>query len=83
MTKSFARVFGKTIRFNAIAPGLTDTDMTKTGPAIYRDEQIDATPLNRIATPQDIADAAISIVDKMKFINGQTIIIDGGRVLYS
>lgn len=81
MTKSLARVFGKTIRFNAIAPGLTDTDMTKTGPAVYRTEQTNATPMNRIATPQDIADAAVSIVDKMQFINGQTIVIDGGKIL--
>lgn len=82
MTKSLARALGpKKIRVNSIAPGLTETKMTDSSPPSYRDEQIRATPLGRIATPQDIANATYALVHEMKFVNGKTIIADGGRLL--
>lgn len=81
ITKSLARTLGNRIRVNAIAPGLTETQMTKTGPEEYRTNQINLTPMGRIATPEDIADTAISLIEQSKFINGQTIVVDGGRLI--
>jgi 3-oxoacyl-[acyl-carrier protein] reductase len=81
ITKSLARVLGNRIRVNAVAPGLTETNMTKTGPDIYRNEQIKITPMGRIADPDDIADAAYSLIEISKFVNGQTLIVDGGRLI--
>jgi len=81
MTKSLARALGPRIRVNAVAPGLTETEMTLSAPASYREEQISITPQDRLARPDDIADAAFSLVNGMKFVNGKTIIVDGGRLL--
>ena len=81
ITKSLARVLGNRIRVNSVAPGLTETDMTKIGPEEYRLGEINITPMGRIASPEDVADAVISITENTKFINGQTIIVDGGRFL--
>jgi 3-oxoacyl-[acyl-carrier protein] reductase len=81
ITKSYARVLGPKIRVNAVAPGLTETEMTLSGPPSYRTEQINSTPLGRIAKPEDIADAVYAVANDIKFINGKTIIVDGGRLL--
>ena len=81
LTKSFSQSLGPNIRVNGIAPGLTETEMTSSGPSKYYDNQKKITPLGRIAKPNDIADAAYAIVNDMKFINGKTIIIDGGRLI--
>jgi 3-oxoacyl-[acyl-carrier protein] reductase len=81
LTKSFARVAGETVRVNSIAPGLTETDMTLEAPDSYLDLQRSSTPLNRLARPEDIGDVAYAIVNDMKFVNGRTIIVDGGSLL--
>ena len=80
LTKSFAKILSPNIRVNGIAPGLTETEMTKNGPKEYYENQISITPLGRIAEPEDIADVAFSLVEDMKFINGKTIVVDGGRL---
>ena len=80
MTKSLSRALGPKIRVNGIAPGLTETDMTLSAPAAYRKEQTEITALNRLATPEDIADTALSLIETMTFVNGKTIIVDGGRI---
>jgi len=80
LTKSFAKILGPNIRVNGVAPGLTNTDMTASGPNEYYKQQKNITPLNRIAEPEDIADVTYSIVNDMKFVNGKTIVVDGGRL---
>jgi len=81
MTKSLACALGPRIRVNGVAPGLTDTEMTRSGPDSYREEQVRVTPLGRIAVPEDIADVAFALAHEMKFVNGKSIIVDGGRLL--
>lgn len=67
------------IRVNAIAPGLTDTNMAelmeeKAGNAMIRE-----TSLNRLGLPEEIAQAAIFLgSDKASFITGQILRVDGG-----
>lgn len=67
------------IRVNAIAPGPTDTDMT-----MFMDKKavidgIEASAMNRLATPLEIVEVALFLAsDKSSFINGQTIRVDGG-----
>ena len=65
---------------NAISPGLTDTDLTK-GWDSYRSEQIKKTPLGRLGTCDDIANTVLSLFSEMKYVTGQNIIVDGGRLL--
>jgi 3-oxoacyl-[acyl-carrier protein] reductase len=80
LTKSFAKILGPNTRVNGVAPGLTHTEMTEDGPKEYIENQKMITPLNRIAKPEDISEVVFSIVENMKFINGKTIVVDGGRL---
>ena len=64
---------------NAVAPGATLTPMT----AWLSDEMkagiAAATPLGRIATPEDIADViAFLASDDSRWVTGRTLLVDGG-----
>ncbi|MCZ6721587.1 MAG: SDR family oxidoreductase [Proteobacteria bacterium] len=72
---------GDKIRSNTICPGAVRTPMTE----IYyqRPERVSAmeerTPLHRIGTPEDIANATLFLLsDKATFITGTDIVVDGG-----
>ena len=71
------------IRVVAIAPVATDTPLLPTflGPAPGMREKFIATvPLGRLATAQDIADAALFLAsDDAKFVTGNIMEVDGGR----
>ncbi len=71
------------IRVCAIAPVATDTPLLPTflGPAPGMREKFIATvPLGRLATAQDIADAALFLAsDEAKFLTGNILEVDGGR----
>ncbi len=71
------------IRVCAIAPVATDTPLLPTflGPAPGQREKFIATvPLGRLATAQDIADAALFLAsDEAKFLTGNIMEVDGGR----
>jgi NAD(P)-dependent dehydrogenase (short-subunit alcohol dehydrogenase family) len=69
------------VRVNCIAPGLVRTDFARAlwdNPAIYQ-RTIAATPLARLADPDDIAGTALLLASRAgAFITGQTIVVDGG-----
>jgi len=68
------------IRSNCVAPGWTETDMSK-GPLdeIGRETVIPNIPLGRIGQPEDPAGAALFLLsDLAQFITGSTITVDGG-----
>jgi 3-oxoacyl-[acyl-carrier protein] reductase len=71
------------IRVCAIAPVATDTPLLPTflGPAPGMREKFIATvPLGRLATAQDIADAALFLAsDEAEFLTGNVMEVDGGR----
>jgi 3-oxoacyl-[acyl-carrier protein] reductase len=71
------------INVNAIAPGGIDTHGTKeTLQGSAREGFIQAVPLKRLGTPQDIAElAAFLASDASSYITGQTIVCDGGYTL--
>lgn len=67
------------IRINAVAPGATLTERTAVEEADYWSTWSKITPLNQIATPNDIAKTALFLLsDDASHITGQTIIVDGG-----
>jgi 3-oxoacyl-[acyl-carrier protein] reductase len=80
-TKTIANELAKyNIRVNAIAPGLTNTDMglkqVEQGALKQMGGRIN---LNRLAEPHEIAELILFLAsDKSSFITGQTIRIDGG-----
>jgi 3-oxoacyl-[acyl-carrier protein] reductase len=81
-TESMAAELGDfNIRVNAIAPGVTRTDMFYQMAETARDSLINRSALKRPAEPQDIANAALFLAsDLSTFITGQTIRVDGGIV---
>ena len=78
-TKSFAKIYGNRVRVNCVSPGLMYSNITKRSPDLRFKMVIDKTPLERLCEPNDISDAVFSIINEMKFMNGEIITIDGGR----
>lgn len=79
VTKSLGIFLGpKGIRINAIAPGWIDTAMVSEAPA---QTSIEMTPLGRNGKPEEIANVvAFLFSDKASYINGETIVVDGGLI---
>lgn len=71
------------VRFNSIAAGLIQTDMTDVffGMDSIIESHIDATPAGRMGTLEDMAEAALFLADDTKsgYINGQVIDLSGGQ----
>ena len=82
-TKSLAMELGKKgVTVNAIAPGAIKTEMLMRIPEKYREGIIGNIPAGRFGEPEEVADLAEFLVsDKAKYINGQTIHINGGSYL--
>lgn len=83
LTKALAKEVGpSSVRVNCIAPGVIMTDMMKSFDEATLDELREETPLNRLGTPEDIADAAVFLAsDKASFITGQVLGVNGGFVI--
>jgi len=82
IVKNIAAEFGKNnIRANSIAPGLIKTDFAKdlwNNPDILK-TVLKTTPMKRIGSPEEIAGVAVLLGSKAgEYINGQTIVVDGG-----
>ena len=79
LTKSLARELGKdNIRVNAVAPGVTLTDMMKDVPDNLIEPIIKGIPLGRIGTPEDIANAFLFLASDMaSYITGVILSVDG------
>lgn len=80
MTMSLARALAPHIRVNAVSPGLTQTGLIK-GWGRYKAEQIKKTPLRRLGTPGDVAEAVFVLATSLNYMTGQNMVLDGGRTL--
>jgi len=81
LTRSLAAEFAPRIRFNAIAPSLTDTPLAQNllSSEEKRQASADRHPLKRIGTPSEIAGLAMHLLsDESAWMTGQIIHIDGG-----
>lgn len=78
-TLSLARELGpKGIRVNAVAPGVTYTDMMKAVPKELIDPIVAKIPLRRIGQPEDIANAFVFLAsEKASYITGVVLSVDG------
>ncbi|MFP6690327.1 MAG: SDR family oxidoreductase [Alphaproteobacteria bacterium] len=81
MTMSLARTLAPQIRVVSLSPGLAETDFVTGLDQAWWDEQSQRTPLQRLARPEDVAQAALAVATGLKFSNGCIIAVDGGRPL--
>ncbi|MBT4427169.1 MAG: SDR family oxidoreductase [Rhodospirillaceae bacterium] len=81
LTMSLARALAPTIRVVSLSPGLAETEFVTGLDQAWWDEQSARTPLQRLASPDDVAAAALAIATNLKFSNGCIIPVDGGRPL--
>ena len=70
------------VRINAIAPGLIDTEMARVLTPEQTQGVVQQTPLGRLGTPEEVAEAASFLLsEKSRFMVGQTIAVCGGRIM--
>ena len=79
LTKSLARELAPFhIRVNAVAPGITNTDMVKNLPKEMIEPLIQTIPLGRIGEPRDVANAFLFLASSMaSYITGVVLSVDG------
>ncbi len=80
MTRSLAcEVAARNIRVNAVAPGVIDTEMSKTVRELAGDQIASRILLKRIGKPEDIAHAVWFLASRYSdYITGQVLSVDGG-----
>lgn len=78
VTAALARALAPKIRVFSVAPGLVDTELTRGWPAERREEMIARSPLGRLATPQDCADAVLAAITSLPATTGVVIPVDSG-----
>jgi 3-oxoacyl-[acyl-carrier protein] reductase len=79
-TRALARELGpKNIRVNSLAPGYFASEMVSALTERQREKLVRGTPLRRLGTVDEIADAALFLISPTAaFITGHTLVVDGG-----
>ncbi len=83
MSKSIAKeVASRGITINCIAPGWIETEMTNEISKDSKEDLIKKIPIGKIGEPKDIAYTVLFLAsEEAKYITGQTITVDGGRII--
>lgn len=83
VTKSAAKELASyNVRVNSIAPGFIDSDMTRSLSDDKYQERVDRIKMNRVGTPEDIANVAMFLCSDLSlYVTGQVIGVDGGMLI--
>jgi len=83
LTKTVAKeLASRNINANAVAPGFIQTAMTDKLPEEIKKKMLEAIPLAKLGTPEDVANVCLFLAsEESSYITGQTITIDGGMVM--
>ena len=86
LTKAIASRYGEfNVRCNSINPSTANTGMVQQmlNDPVWKEQRLGEVPLGRMASLQDIAEAALYLAsDEAAFINGVTLPVDGGVTAY-
>jgi 2-hydroxycyclohexanecarboxyl-CoA dehydrogenase len=82
-TKGLAREMARyNINVNSVCPGPTDTPLLAAVPDKFKEAFVRATPMRRLARPQEVADAVLFLAsDRSSFITGQALSVNGGLAI--
>lgn len=81
LTKTLARMLAPDVTVNALCPGMAATELLDGITPEQFSDILAGTPSGRIATPEEIAQAVLDIA-AWRYCTGQSIVIDGGRVMH-
>jgi 3-oxoacyl-[acyl-carrier protein] reductase len=85
MTVALARVLAPEVRVNCVAPGFIDTRWLRNGLGAgyepIKKATAEATPLQRVASPADVAQVVLGFIESADFVTGQTVVVDGGTII--
>ena len=85
LTVALARVLAPEVRVNCVAPGFIDSRWLRQGLGDFyeaaKQRTSEQTPLGRVATPEDVAQIVLSLIEGADFVTGQTIVVDGGSAI--
>lgn len=83
LTKALAKELGPSgITVNCVAPGVIDTEMNGNLPQDIKDELAEETPLERLGTPEDVAQAVWFLASPAgDFFTGQVLAPNGGLII--
>ena len=88
LAKNMARKLAPGVRVNVIAPGNVYFEGSSWDEKIQQDKKCvdeiikSTVPMNRFATPQEIADSAVFLCsDRASFVTGVTLVVDGGQTV--
>lgn len=81
MTMSLARAFGPAVRFLCVSPAAVDTGFVEGRSREELEKKAAASPLGRVVTAEDVADAVLACATHLKTATGTRIVIDGGHTL--
>ncbi len=81
-TRSLAReLASRNITINCVAPGLIDTDMTRTLDDASRKQLLEQVPMKRLGAATDVAAAVLFLVAHADYITGATLNVNGGMYM--
>ena len=81
ITRSLGRALAPKIRVISVSPGWVFGEYAKQFDPAYIQAQVDATPLKRLATPEDVAETVWAVHTNLTMMTGNIVPVDGGRPL--